>query len=101
MNKILFAITASLFFTGCVKEDFSNKDYLVAKEIIKNRTQYKSEILIATNECIKNANTLTSLAAAGNDAAETIEECSNQAQKAYGAYSPWYEDYLLRQAYAQ
>ena len=44
-----------------------------------------------TIECIKSANTLKSLTAAGNDAHETVKSCTDSAQQAYGAYSPWFE----------
>lgn len=93
--KLFVMGLAIALLMGCSREDQS----AAAKKIVANREAYKVEILAATNECIKNANTLTSLTAAGNDAAETIEECSTQAQKAYGAFSPWYEDFLLEQAY--
>lgn len=90
-------ILITLLLTGCIKTD--NAANTAAKKIVANREAYKTEILAATNECIKNSNTLTSLTAAGNDAAETIAECSNRAQIAYGAYSPWFEQDLLKMAY--
>ena len=65
-----------------------------SKEVMKNRKLYAKEIIDATNECIKSATSVTHLAAAGNDQEETVRACTESSQKAYGAYSPYYESYL-------
>ena len=89
-------IATTFFFTGC---DSSRKEVAqVAKQIVENRKLYREDIVKATNECIKNSNTLTNLTAAGNDAEEVIVACAKQAERAYGAYSPYYENVLLEYA---
>ena len=94
--KIVLALAASLFLFGCSDGvvDRTN-EIAVSKEVVKNRKIYAKDIIHATNECIKSASTLTHLAVASNDQAETVEVCTKSAQKAYGAYSPYYENVLL------
>ena len=86
-----------LMLTGCSK--VSHEKSQQAKEIIENRKIHNHEIHEMTIECIKSANTLKSLTAAGNDSKETVEACTFAAQEAYGAYSPWFETHLYEIAY--
>ena len=79
-----------LLITGCANYE----DGESSKEVIKNRKLYAKEIIRATNECIKSATSVTHLTAAGNDQEETVKACTESSQKAYGAYSPYYESYL-------
>lgn len=101
MKYSILALVAAVMLTGCVDSRKLAAKEAAARDIVVNRKTFAKEILAATNECIKNANTLTQLIAAGNDAEETVSACSRQAQKAYGASSPWQEQYLLEYAYAR
>ena len=96
-KKLILTTIVAITLSGC-ERTYTGGEIKAAQKIIENREKYSKEIIEATNQCIKNANTLTNLSAAGNDSEETIRECSIQAQTAYGAYSPWYESYLLIRA---
>lgn len=101
MKYSILALVAAVMLTGCVDSRKLAAKEAAARDIIDNRKTFAKEILVATNECVKNANTLTHLVAAGNDAEETVIACSRQAQDAYGASSPWQEIYLMEYAYAK
>ena len=93
MLKLLPIYLVAILFVGCD----GNREIIVAsKKIVKNRELYTKEIITATNDCIKAATSVQTLAAASNDQAETVEECKEAAQQAYGAYSPYDESKLLR-----
>lgn len=92
-SLLVFILSISLF--GCAHvSDGNPEEIAAAKEIVKNRKQYAKEIIQATNDCIKSATSVTHLTASGNDQEETVIACTESAQKAYGAYSPWFESYL-------
>lgn len=95
MLKVLPLVLVTLMFTGCDSGVVDRKDILAAKQIVQNRQKFAKEIITATNDCIKAATSVQTLAAASNDQAETVEECTKAAQTAYGAYSPYYESSLL------
>lgn len=92
-NLLIVIIVACLY--GCSNEASTDESKIaVAKEVMKNRKLYSKEIIQATNECIKSSTSVTHLTASGNDQEETVTACTEAAQKAYGAYSPYYENYL-------
>ena len=88
--KYLTIILAAIMLTGCASE----AKIAVSKEVVQNRKLYAKEIVAATNECIKASTSLTHLTAAGNDQEEVVKACTRVAQQAYGAYSPYQEQYL-------
>lgn len=94
MIKLMLCISI-LLITGC-SEEYKDRSAEIAasKKVMANREKFAKEIIEATNECIRSSNTLTHLTAAGNDQEETIKACTESAQKAYGAYSPYFEIYL-------
>lgn len=98
--KLLTIGTALLVFQGCSSDNTSSMEtrIKVAKEVVKNRKVYAKEITLATNECIKSATSVQTLTASGNDQEETVIACTQQAQTAYGAYSPYYEHKLQEYA---
>lgn len=97
-----FCVTSMVCLTGCARMEEANEraeadrkaEIAVAKRIIKNREVYSKDIVLATNECIKASSSLTQLTASGNDQEEVVKVCSEVAQKAYGAYSPYFESSL-------
>lgn len=92
--KILL-ILISFAMVGCsAVEDQKASRIAASKEVMKNRKLYAKEIIEATNECIKSATSVTHLTASGNDQEETVKACTESSQKAYGAYSPYYESSL-------
>lgn len=92
--KILLIVIA-FAMVGCSNmADGDASKIAASKEVMKNRKLYAKEIIEATNECIKSATSVTHLTAAGNDQEETVRACTESSQKAYGAYSPYYENYL-------
>lgn len=95
--KYLLITALVLGLVGCEPPP-KKANVSAAKTIIANRAKFSKEILVATNECVKNANSLKVLSDSDNDSAETIEACKTQAQQAYGAYSPWFESALLEWA---
>lgn len=92
--KILLIVIAFAMVGCSVPEDRQKSRVAASKEVIKNRKLYAKEIIEATNECIKSATSVTHLTAAGNDQEETVKACTESSQKAYGAYSPYYENLL-------
>lgn len=98
--KVLPVVFCVMFFVGCddKSQQRLNLDVLAAKRIVQNRQKFSKEIIIATNDCIKAATSVQTLAAASNDQAETVEECVEAAQLAYGAYSPYDERWLAKAA---
>lgn len=100
---ILITLT-TILFVGCDSKTYEQLKkeediaLLAAKKIVQNRATYSKEIIAATNDCIKAATSVQTLAAASNDQAETVEECKEAAQEAYGAKSPYSEDWLAQAA---
>lgn len=97
---ILPVVLSSILFTGCdgIAEQQNKDAVLAAKLIVKNRNEHAKEIITATNDCIKAASSVQSLAAASNDQAEIVIACTESAQKAYGAYSDYQESWLATAA---
>lgn len=107
MNKLKIAILVpvlmgvfltSASLTGCSKEDrVTNAQIKASKAVIENRKLYAKEIVKATNDCVKNATSVTNLSMEESDfdsVPEVVESCETQAQKAFGAFSPYYESYV-------
>lgn len=91
--KIVVLVLAVSLFQGCSGE-IEARAIATSKKVMKNRETFAKDIMQATNECIKSATSVKNLTAASNDQAETVEECTKSAQKAYGAYSPYDENFL-------
>lgn len=98
--KVITISATLLIFQGCTSDNTANMEtrIRVAKEVVKNRKIYAKEIVLATNECIKSATSVQTLTASGNDQEETVVACTEQAQTAYGAFSPYYEHKLQEYA---
>lgn len=97
MKKLFLCVVFGLLMAGCEQgETFKDRSAEIAasKKVMANREKFAKEIIQATNDCIKNANSLTHLTASGNDSEEVVKACAESAQKAYGAYSPYFESYL-------
>lgn len=93
--KYLLIVCALFTLTGCNEAPIDrSKEIAASKEVMKNRKLHAKEIITATNECIKSASSLTHLTASGNDQDEVVIACTESAQKAYGAYSPYFESDL-------
>lgn len=96
MLKLLPTVLSTILFVGCDDVGVNRNIIITSKKIVKNRELYAKEIITATNDCIKAATSVQTLAAASNDQAETVEECKEAAQQAYGAYNPYSESELLK-----
>ena len=98
MKVLTLLATLTITLTGCMQVsqiEIPVEDILAAKAIVDNRKVHAKDIVTGINECVKSANTLTHLTAAGNDAQEVVEECTKSVQITYGAYTTWRESYLI------
>lgn len=96
--KIAVLFLTVCLFQGCTGGEIEARKIAASKKIVKNRETYAKDIMQATNECIKSATSVETLTASSNDQAETVEACTESAQKAYGAYSPYDENWLQERA---
>lgn len=96
---LLLPLVLGLTLVGC--DNYDDVSIKASRTVIENRKLHAQEIVNATNTCVKNATSVTNLSLEESSfylVPSVIEKCKYQAQEAFGAKSPFREDYLLRLA---